>query len=90
MSGALCEIAKHALARDFRQIDPAQTRVILLGGSERVFPPYTAKNILRARRGEPLLPFRYRNTGSLARVGRSAAVTDFGKLELSGPLAWLT
>jgi NADH dehydrogenase len=203
LSGALCEIAQHALARDFRHIDPAQARVILLEGSDRVLPPYvpelsekarkqlvrlgvdvrtgqrvtgidgtgvqvgdeqiptrtvlwaagvmgsgfgralgvpldragriivendltianhphvfaigdgaclmqdgapvpgvapaavqearhTANNILRAMRSEPLLPFRYRNKGSLATVGRSAAVADFGKLKLSGPLAWLS
>jgi NADH dehydrogenase len=201
LSGALCEIAQHALARDFRHINPAQARVILLEGSDRVLPPYvpelsekarlqlvrlgvdvrtgqrvtgidgdsvqvgderiptrtvlwaagvmgsgfgralsvpldragriivesdlriaghpnvfaigdgaclmqdgapvpgvapaavqearhTANNILRAVRGETLLPFRYRNKGSLATVGRSAAVADFGKLKLSGPLAW--
>ncbi len=40
LSGALCEIAQHALAKDFRQIDPTQARVILLEGSPRVLPPY--------------------------------------------------
>jgi NADH dehydrogenase len=202
LAGALCEIAQHALARDFRRINPAQAKVVLLEGSARVLPPYvpalstkahrqlvrlgvdvrtgqtvtgidgygvdvgetriatrtvlwaagvmgsgfaralsvpldraqriivqddlsiagrpsvfaigdiasltqngvvvpgvapaavqaahhTAKNILRAMRGEPLLPFAYRNKGSLATVGRSAAVADLGRLKLSGPLAWL-
>lgn len=202
LSGALCEIARHALARDFRHINPAQAHVILLEGSPRVLPPYapelsekarqqllrlgvdvrtgqtvtamdaesvsvgktripartvlwaagvmgsgfarklgvpldragripvqddltiaghpqvfaigdiaslvqggvpvpgvapaavqqarhTAENILRSLADEPLLPFRYKNKGSLATVGRSAAVADFGRLKLSGPLAWL-
>ena len=40
LSGSLCEIAKHALARDFRHIDPTQAHVILLEGSDRVLPPY--------------------------------------------------
>lgn len=40
LSGAICEIAKHALARDFRHIDPKSARVILLEGSDRVLPPY--------------------------------------------------
>jgi len=184
LSGALCEIAQHALARDFRHINPAQARVILLEGSDRVLPPYvpdlsekarqqlvrlgvdvrtgqrvtgidaesvqvgevridtrtvlwaagvmgsgfaralsvpvdragrviveanltiaghvpgvapaavqqaqhTALNIRRALRSDPLLPFRYRNKGSLSTIGRSAAVADFGWLKLSGPPAWL-
>jgi NADH:ubiquinone reductase (H+-translocating) len=202
LSGALCEIAQHALARDFRHINPAQARVILLEGTDRVLPPYVpelsekarrqlvrlgvdvrtgqrvtgidedgvrvgsehietrtvlwaagvmgsgfgralgvpldragrilvepdlsiaghsnvfaigdgacvmqdgapvpgvapaavqaahraAQNILLRLRGEPTQAFRYRHKGSLATVGRSAAVADFGRLKLSGPLAWL-
>lgn len=202
LSGSLCEIAHHALARDFRHIDPTQAHVILLEGSGRVLPPYvpelsekarqqltrlgvdvrtgkvvtaiddggvnigderietrtvlwaagvagsrlgkelgvpldragrvvvgpdltipghpevfvigdlaslaidgvpvpgvapaamqearhTAKNIVLALEGKPLLAFRYRDKGSLATIGRSAAVADLGKIKLSGPVAWL-
>ncbi len=197
LSGSLCEIAHHALARDFRRIDPTQARVILLEGSPRVLPPYvpelsekareqlvrlgvdvrtgqsvtaidavsvtvggeriatrtvlwaagvsasklgrvlgvpldpagrvivepdlsipghpevfvigdlasltnegklvpgvapaaiqeathTAKNILRALQGKPSVPFRYNDKGSLATIGRSAAVADLGWVKLSG------
>lgn len=33
-------------------------------------------------------PFRYRHAGSLATIGRKAAVADFGRLRLSGAPAW--
>jgi NADH dehydrogenase len=33
--------------------------------------------------------FRYHDKGSLATIGRAAAVADFGRLKLSGYLAWL-
>jgi NADH:ubiquinone reductase (H+-translocating) len=202
LSGALIEIARHALARDFRRIDPTQAKVILVEGSPRVLQAYVpelserarqqmvrlgvdvrtgqqvtaidadgvsvggqrinsrtvlwaagvaasrlgralgvpldkpgrvivkpdltipglpsvfvvgdlasltidgklvpgvapaaiqegvhaAQNILRALRGRPLEPFRYKDKGSLATIGRSAAVADLGKLKLSGPVAWL-
>jgi NADH:ubiquinone reductase (H+-translocating) len=202
LSGALCEIAQHALARDFRRINPAQARVILLEGSDRVLPPYkpalsekarkqlvalgvdvrtgqkvtsidsegvdigeqriaartvlwaagvmgsgfgralgvpldragrvpvdsdlsvpghpevfvvgdlaclvvdgaqvpavapaamqeakhAASNVLCSMNGKPRQPFRYRNKGMLATIGRTAAVADLGKLKLSGVLAWL-
>ena len=36
----------------------------------------------------PPAPFRYRHAGSLATIGRKAAVADFGRLKLSGALAW--
>lgn len=202
LSGALCEIAQHALALDFRRINPAQARVILLEGSDRVLPAYTralsdrarrqlvrlgvsvrtgqkvtsidpegvnvgderietrtvlwaagvtgsgfgrtmgvpldragrvivqpelnvaghpevfvvgdlaclvqdgeqvpgvapaaiqearhaARNVLCAIRGEPMTPFRYKNKGSLATIGRTAAVADLGWIKLAGPTAWL-
>jgi NADH dehydrogenase len=34
-------------------------------------------------------PFRYRNYGNLATIGRKVAVADFGRVRLSGRLAWL-
>ena len=34
------------------------------------------------------MPFRYRHLGSLATIGRKAAVADFGLLRLSGAPAW--
>ncbi len=202
LSGAICEVAQHALAKDFRRIDPKQAHVILLEGSDRVLPVYppdlsekarqqlerlgvdvrsgqrvtaiddagvacgdehiaartvlwaagvagsrlgkalgapldksnrvlvtpelnvpgrpevfvigdlasllqdgkpvpgvapaamqagrqTVDNILRLMRGEQAIPFHYRDKGSLATIGRSAAVAQVGSLRLSGTLAWL-
>ena len=44
---------------------------------------------IRARLGgRPVPPFRYRDFGNLATIGRMAAVVHFGKLRLSGLLAW--
>jgi NADH dehydrogenase len=202
LSGALCEIAQHALSRDFRRINPAQARVILVEGSDRVLQSYkpdlsakaraqlerlgvevwtgrrvtavdgegvglgaerieartvlwaagvagsglgrglgvpltregrvevapdlsivghndafvvgdlaglkqdggpvpavapaamqegrhAADNIVRIIAGQPTIAFRYVNKGSLATIGRSAAVADLGKIELSGLPAWI-
>jgi NADH dehydrogenase len=205
LAGALAEIARGALARDFRKIDPSKARVVLIEGEPRVLPPYpeklsasaqrqleklgvevqpsrrvtsidahgvnigserlgartvvwaagvaasplartlgvpldragrvlvgphlevpgredayvvgdlaaveradgkglvpgvapaaiqegkyVAKLIIRRVQGEPLPePFRYLDKGSLATIGRAAAVADIGKLQLSGFLAWL-
>ncbi len=50
---------------------------------------HAARNILRAVRGLPYAPFRYRDAGSLATIGRAAAVAEFGRLRLSGFIAWL-
>src|SRR3546814_1024258 len=37
----------------------------------------------------PAAPFRYRNRGTMATIGRSAAVADFGRVRLTGHMAWL-
>ncbi|HJT11603.1 MAG TPA: NAD(P)/FAD-dependent oxidoreductase [Dongiaceae bacterium] len=37
---------------------------------------------------QPPGPFRYRHAGSLATIGRSAAIADFGWLKVTGWLAW--
>jgi NADH dehydrogenase len=34
-------------------------------------------------------PFRYRDYGNLATIGRKSAVADFGRIRLSGFSAWL-
>jgi len=194
LAGALSEIARQTMLRDFRRINPSSARVILVEGKERVLPPYppplsakaaevvtnaqvtrindhevsvgdttiptrtilwaagvqasplaktlgvpldragrvlvepdlsipghrevfvigdlaavknddgslvpgvapaaiqegthTAKNIARLLNGEPALPFRYHDKGSLATIGRAAGVADFGRLKLSGFIAW--
>jgi NADH dehydrogenase len=203
LAGALAEIARHTLAREFRHIDPARTRIVLVEGMPRVLPTYpddlsasarrqleqlgvevrtdarvtaidaagvtagearipsrtvlwgagvaasplgralgvpldragrvrvnpdlsvpgrpgmwvagdlaaatgedgstvpgiapaaiqmgehVARNILRASRGEPSLPFRYRDKGYLATIGRARAVGVVGRWHLSGLPAWL-
>ena len=47
-----------------------------------------AKNIVRAIRGEKRQPFHYRDKGTLATIGRAAAVADLGRLHFSGFIAW--
>jgi len=48
-----------------------------------------AKNIIHILRRQPTRPFRYFNKGDLAVIGRSRAIADFGKVQLSGFIAWL-
>ncbi len=51
---------------------------------------YAAK-VVRARlRSDDAGPFRYRDKGNLATIGRAAAVADIKGLRLGGAIAWLT
>lgn len=50
---------------------------------------YAAQLISQRLKGETPPPFRYRDKGSLATIGRAAAVADFGRIRFGGFLAWL-
>jgi NADH:ubiquinone reductase (H+-translocating) len=50
---------------------------------------HAAKNIIFSLKGTATRPFRYRDWGLLATIGRNAAVVVMGKLKLSGFPAWL-
>ncbi len=50
---------------------------------------HAARNVRRALAGRPSRPFRYRDRGSMATLGRKAAVAVIGGVRLSGLVAWL-
>jgi len=41
LAGTLAEISRHALAHEFRAIDPARTHILLVEGGPRVLPSYS-------------------------------------------------
>ncbi len=43
LAGALGELAHSTLKHDFQNIDPADTRILLLEGMERILPPYPSE-----------------------------------------------
>jgi NADH dehydrogenase len=71
-----------SLQQDGRPL-PGVAQVAIQGGK------HAAKNILRAIRSEPLLPFRYRDYGNVAVIGRGSAVVDVGGVKASGFFAWV-
>jgi NADH dehydrogenase len=48
------------------------------------------KNLFRIPKGQYLLPFEYRDLGSMATIGRKLAVVDLPFFKFQGMLAWLT
>ena len=50
---------------------------------------HAVHNILRAIDHQPLRPFRYRDLGNMATIGRASAIADFGSFRLKGLIAWL-
>lgn len=50
---------------------------------------HAARNIRRSLEQRTREPFTYRNKGDLATIGRHRAIADFGRLQLTGGLAWM-
>ena len=51
---------------------------------------YVGEAIARLVRGEPAMPpFRYRDEGALATIGRHSAIADLGWIRLTGWVAWI-
>jgi NADH:quinone reductase (non-electrogenic) len=83
---------------------PGHPEVFALGDmirlSDRTFPGvapvamqqgrYAAQAIRARLEGRTPEPFRYRDKGNLATIGRAAAVADIKGVKLSGFLAWVT
>ena len=51
---------------------------------------YAARTVRARLQGDGAPPFRYRDKGNLATIGRAAAVADIKGLKLSGLVAWMT
>jgi len=62
---------------------PGVAQVAMQGGA------HAAGNVLRAMRGEALMPFRYRDYGNMATIGRGSAIAAIGSIRVSGFAAWL-
>lgn len=50
---------------------------------------HVARNVMRRLAGLPSEPFRYRDPGTMATIGRKAAVVKLGWIELTGFPAWI-
>jgi len=50
---------------------------------------HAAHNVARSIAGEPLQPFRYRDYGTMATIGRGSAVGDAFGVKLSGFFGWI-
>ena len=50
---------------------------------------YIARLIAARVAGRDLPPFRYRDFGSMATIGRKSAVAEIGRFDISGFIAWL-
>jgi NADH dehydrogenase len=68
MAGALAEISRQALARDFQSIDPREARILLFEGLGKVLPPYPDPLSEAARRSLERLGVEVRTRAQVTEV----------------------
>jgi NADH dehydrogenase len=74
MAGAVGDLARHTLKRDFRRISTPQAQVFLLEGTERILPTFPASLSAKAERSLARLGVTVRTRAMVTEV-RSDAVT---------------
>ena len=75
LAGALAEIARHVLARDFRHIDPASARIVLVEAGPRVLPAFAPELSAAAQR-------RLERMGVQVLLGRPVTGIDAGGVSM--------
>jgi NADH dehydrogenase len=75
LAGTLAEIARHTLREDFRRIDPAESRFVLVDAMERVLPSYPPALSDAAQHALKSLGVIVRTSGMVTRIdGEGLAV----------------
>ena len=75
LAGTLAEIARHTLRHEFRRIDPAASRVLLLEAGPRLLPAFAPELSANARR-------KLMDLGVDVLTGRAVSVIDAGGLQV--------
>lgn len=68
LAGSLGEIARYTLSKDFRAIDPRETRIVLVDGGERILAGFPAELSSKAARDLKRLGVEIRNRSRVTRI----------------------
>jgi NADH:ubiquinone reductase (H+-translocating) len=77
LSGAIAELAKYTIAKDFRRIDPRTAQVILIEGGSRVLAAFDPSLSVSAKE-------QLEELGVIVRTGARVTAVDAGGVELGG------
>ena len=84
LAGTLAEIAHHALNHEFRNIEPQQTRILLIEGGPRVLPAYSEELSRKAEAQLRRLGVEVRTSHMVTGIERGAVLV--GNERIAGPV----
>lgn len=86
LAGALGEMSRFTLARDFRNIDPALARVILIEAGPRILPSFPEPLARRATRDLETLGVQVRTSSPVTRVDAGGVEVGHERIETATAL----
>jgi NADH dehydrogenase len=78
MAGALAELAYETLKHDFRSIDPAKARIVLVDAADRVIPPFAPELSAKARAALERLKVEVRTGTQVVGIEPDAVILKSG------------
>lgn len=81
LAGALAEISRHTLAKDFRNIDPASARILLIEAADRLLGQFDQRLSLRARQSLEKLGVEVLTGTTVQTISAGSVTTATGVIE---------
>jgi NADH:ubiquinone reductase (H+-translocating) len=81
MAGAIAELAHHTLRKDFRNIDPSKSRIILIEAGERILPSFPPRLSAQAERSLKGLGVEVRTSTSVIGCAPDRVLLSEGSIE---------
>jgi NADH dehydrogenase len=88
LAGALAELTRHVLKRDFRKIDPRQARVILLEAGPRLLRPFSERLSTKTAAQLAALGVEVRTNVRIETLGEEFIQLDCGNRIESANIIW--
>ncbi len=87
LAGAIAELARNGMAKDFRNFDPASARIILVEAAPRVLPPFDSRMSAFARSSLEALGVEVRVDSKVETVDANGVVVN-GERIFAGTVLW--
>ena len=88
LAGALVEIAVHGMGSEFDVIEPAESRVVLVEGTDRVLPPYPESLSASARRQLEEIGVEVRTDALVSEIDDNGVTLNSGEAIPAGTVLW--
>ena len=88
LAGAIAELARYALAKDFRAIDPTMSRIVLVEAGPRILPSFPEKLSAAAQRALEKLGVEVRTGEAVTRLRRGRRDSRAARRIDSGTVVW--